>query len=71
MKTITLQLETLTCPSCAGKIESAVKRVDGVEKVEVLFTSSRVRVSFDELKAETAKIQKTVEGLGFDVLSIK
>ena len=67
----TFQLETLTCPSCAGKIEAAVKRLAGIDDVSVLFTSSRVKVSFDESQTDQRQIQKTIEALGFDVLSVK
>ena len=42
MKTATIQLEALTCPSCVQKIENATKSVNGVEResVKVLFNSS-------------------------------
>ena len=32
MQKATIQLETLTCPSCMLKIEGAVKSIDGVDK---------------------------------------
>ena len=32
MKSATIQLETLTCPSCMQKIEGALKALDGVDK---------------------------------------
>jgi copper chaperone len=67
----TFNLETLTCPSCAAKIEAAVKRLKGVDKIEVLFTSSRVKASFDENETNENEIKKTIEKLGFDVLGIK
>ena len=44
MKKATLQLETLSCPSCMAKIEGAVKNIDGVEKdtIKVLFNASKL-----------------------------
>ncbi|HWQ31195.1 MAG TPA: heavy-metal-associated domain-containing protein [Negativicutes bacterium] len=65
------QLETLVCPSCAMKIEGAVKRIKGVKEVQVLFNASKVKVSFDESRGEAAEIRKTIEGLGFEVLGEK
>ena len=49
MKKATIQVNTLTCPSCALKIEGAVKALDGVEKesVRVLFNSSKVKLDYD------------------------
>ena len=35
MQKATIQLETLTCPSCVQKIDSAVKSLNGVEKESV------------------------------------
>jgi copper chaperone CopZ len=67
----TYQLETLICPSCAAKIEGAVKRVPGVKEVQVLFNSSRVKIEFEESSKEVAQVRKTIEGLGYDVLGEK
>jgi copper chaperone CopZ len=67
----TYQLETLVCPSCAMKIEGAVKRVKGVQEVQVLFNASKVKVSFDESLNEVSEVKKTIEGLGYEVLSEK
>lgn len=41
MKKLTIQLETLTCPSCMQKIENATKALQGVQKesVKVLFNA--------------------------------
>lgn len=71
MTTKTYQLETLTCPSCTIKIETSVKKIAGVEKVEVLFNSSRVKVSFNESLEDSSIIKNTIEKVGFDVLSEK
>jgi len=71
MTTKTYQLETLTCPSCTAKIEGTLKKTTGVEKVEVLFNSSRVKVSFDETIQNAEEISKIIDKVGFDVLGIK
>lgn len=69
MKKATIQLETLTCPSCALKIEGATKALDGVEKesVKVLFNSSKVKLDFDENKISMEDIEKAIEALGYEV----
>ena len=71
MTTKTYQLETLTCPSCSAKIEGMLKKTDGIVESEVLFNSSRVRVSFDESKVDSDTIKSKINKLGFDVLSEK
>lgn len=71
MTTKTFQLETLTCPSCTAKIEGALKKTAGIEKVEVLFNSSRVKVAFDENVQSAEEISKVIDKVGFDVLGVK
>ena len=48
MSQAVLQLETLTCPTCIKKIENALSKQEGVEKVNVLFNASKENVTFDE-----------------------
>ena len=50
MKKATLQLETLTCPSCMQKIDKTVRTLDGIDKdsVNVMFNSSKLKVTFDD-----------------------
>lgn len=67
----TYQLETLTCPSCAHKIEGTLKKIKGVNEVEVLFNASKVKLNFDESIADCSEIRNIIEKLGFDVLGEK
>jgi copper chaperone len=65
------QLETLICPSCVLKIEGTVSRIEGVNKAEVLFNASKLKVEFDESQVNVNDIRRTVENLGYDILSEK
>ena len=69
MKKATIQLETLTCPSCAMKIENATKAMDGVDKdsVEVLFNSSKLKFNFDDEKVKVEEVEKAIQKLGYEV----
>ncbi len=73
MKKATLNLETLTCPSCLQKINNALKGLDGVDKdsVNVMFNSSKVKVEFDETKIKVEDITKSIDKLGFEVKKIQ
>ena len=66
-----IQLETLTCPSCVKKIESALNRLEGVNSVKVLFNSSKVKAEFDASQVSVDKIKETIIKLGYEVLSSK
>lgn len=69
MQKATIQLETLTCPSCIQKIENAVKSLEGVDKesVNVLFNSSKVKLDFDEKKLSIETIENAIVALGYEV----
>ena len=60
MKSASIQLDTLTCPSCAQKIEGATKAFAGVdaESVKVLFNSSKVKFDFDDEKVSVEDVEK-------------
>lgn len=69
MKTATIQLETLTCPSCTLKVEGAVGGLDGVDKdtIKVMFNSSKVKFDFDDEKLSIDKIEQAIEKVGYEV----
>ncbi|MBY6268676.1 MULTISPECIES: heavy-metal-associated domain-containing protein [Bacillales] len=69
MQKATIQLETLTCPSCIQKIENAVKSLEGVDKesVNVLFNSSKVKLNFDEEKLSIETVESAITALGYEV----
>jgi copper chaperone len=70
MQKATIQLETLTCPSCMQKVENGVKSLDGVDKksIKVLFNSSKVRVEYDDEKVSIKDIENAIDKLGYEVI---
>lgn len=73
MKSATIQLETLTCPSCMLKIEGALKAIDGIvqDTINVSFNSSKAKFDFDEDKASIDEIEAAITKVGYDVLKSK
>ena len=73
MKKATIQLETLTCPSCIKKIEGAMKKLEGVDQdtVKVMFNASRVKADFDDEKVSIEEIEKAITTLGYGVENSK
>ena len=69
MQKATIQLDTLTCPSCMQKIENGVKALDGIDKesLNVSFNTSKVKVNFDDEKVSIEDIEKAIDKLGYDV----
>jgi len=73
MSKAAITLETLTCPSCLQKIESAVKGLVGIDDdtLKVLFNSSKVKVDFDSESISVEEIEKVIEDLGYPVIKSK
>lgn len=69
MKSATIHLETLACPSCMQKIDKAVKSVDGVDKesVNVMFNASKVKLKFDPEKTTIDNITDAIGKIGYEV----
>jgi copper chaperone CopZ len=59
----------MTCAVCVGVIESAVKRLKGVEKVQVALIASKAEVSHytgaEGATISAAEITKAIENVGF------
>ncbi|AVK99683.1 heavy-metal-associated domain-containing protein [Pediococcus inopinatus] len=66
-----LQLGALTCPSCLQKIQGALEKQAGVEKVKVLFNASKAKIDFDETVNNADALAEVVTKLGYEVKSIK
>ena len=69
MQKATIQLETLTCPSCGQKIEGALKLLNGLEKesIKVMFNSSKVKFNFESDLISIKDVEKAIITLGYDV----
>jgi copper chaperone len=71
MRTATLRLKDLSCPSCIKKIEGALLKQNGVEDARVLFSASKGIVVFDEEVISVDQLINIVQKLGYPVLTSK
>lgn len=73
MQKATIQLETLSCPSCLQKIENAVKGINGVnqDSLKIMFNASKVKVDFDSEVVVINDIEEAIEDLGYPVVKSK
>ncbi|UUM11422.1 cation transporter [Clostridiaceae bacterium HFYG-1003] len=73
MKSATIQLETLTCPSCMLKIEGALKTLDGIDQdaTSVSFNTSKAKLKFDETKLSIETIEAAIRKVGYEIISSK
>jgi heavy metal translocating P-type ATPase len=64
---VVLDVEGMTCASCVGRVERALKAVPGVTQASVNLATERAEITGPEL--DRAALVKAVEGVGYDVAS--
>ncbi len=57
----------MDCPSCAGKVETAVGRLPGTGAVRLNFQTQILSLRLDESATPRGTLESTVRGLGFSV----
>lgn len=62
----TFKLENLDCANCAAKMETAIKKLDGVQDANISFMTQKLTLeaeegSFDTILSAAAKVCKKIE----------
>ncbi len=61
----TYKVKGMHCASCASIIEKTLKKVDGVESVEVNYGTETAKLSFDSSKTDVQQLSQKIEPLGY------
>ena len=70
MKKIKLTIEGMHCASCASNIERALKKVKGIQNVNVSLMTNKCFVEMEE-STNKEEIKKTVGKVGYKVVNIE
>ncbi|MCA1995010.1 MAG: heavy metal translocating P-type ATPase [Coleofasciculus sp. S288] len=65
MENTTLKLRGMSCASCAGNIEDAIRSVPGVEACNVNFGAEQASVTYNPSQTNVAAIQDAVDAAGY------
>jgi Cd2+/Zn2+-exporting ATPase len=65
--TAQLSVPEMDCPSCAGKVENSVRKLDGVDGVDPQITTGTLTVTYDDEKTDTEAVADRVEKAGYTV----
>ncbi|ENX15518.1 copper-translocating P-type ATPase [Acinetobacter sp. CIP 64.2] len=63
---VTLQVEGMTCASCVGRVETALKKVDGVASASVNLATERADITLAK-PVDRQVLIKAIEQTGYDV----
>jgi copper chaperone len=64
-ETTQLRVMDFDCPSCASTVERALGNLEGVEDVEVHYSTGRVEIDYDTSVADPATFEQTIENQGY------
>lgn len=67
MKTVTLNVQGMSCGHCVKAIEGSVGELEGVSGVSVKLEEALVDVAFNESQVSLDKIKETIVDQGYDV----
>ncbi|MCQ4333891.1 cation-translocating P-type ATPase [Natronomonas sp. F2-12] len=64
---VTFSVPEMDCPSCAGKVDSSLGRVDGVQEADLRPTAGTARVTYDPDRIGETDLIAAIEGAGYEV----
>lgn len=67
METTTLNVPSITCSICSGKIQKELKSMDGIKDVNINLKSQSVEVSYNPDETKPLDIKKKIMTMGYDV----
>lgn len=70
-KEVIIPIGGMTCASCVKAVERAVKKVDGVENVQVNLATEKASISYEAGKVKLYEIKGAIEKAGFKVLEME
>lgn len=63
---IDINLPSMQCGTCKENIETAVKKLNGVESIKVVVKEKTARVNYDKSKTDLVKIESAITAAGYD-----
>ncbi|SEQ41800.1 heavy metal translocating P-type ATPase [Natrinema salaciae] len=66
--TAQLTVPEMDCPSCAGKVDKSLQRVDGIVDTTLQPTTGTASVTYDPDRASEADVVAAIEGAGYEVV---
>jgi Cu+-exporting ATPase len=64
---VSIPITGMTCASCVNRVEKAIGKVPGVERVAVNLATERATVDFDPVQTNLQQIARAVEKAGYGV----
>ncbi len=60
-------VEGLTCASCASRVEDAVRKIQGVESVQVNLATGQAQIGYDKDQVSPQQLKESVSAIGYEL----
>lgn len=70
IRTTTLKVPGMTCPTCPITVKKALQKVSGVSTIDVNYPRKEVVVTFDDAKTSTQALMKATADAGYPSQSL-
>ena len=67
-KNLELKIGGMTCAACAKAVERVIKKLDGVEYVNVNIATEKVNIEYDSSKLKLSQIKSVIEKAGYYII---
>ncbi len=64
-RTVTLNVDNMSCASCAPVVKKSLSRVEGVTEVEVSLEKHNANVTFDDAKTRVEALIEATTNVGY------
>ncbi|MBV5133980.1 copper chaperone CopZ [Staphylococcus epidermidis] len=71
MEKVNLKVTGMSCGHCVNKIETALQKLEGVEKANVNLKKAMAKVKYDDSLQTIDKLTDTVRDVGYEAEPIK
>ena len=68
LETFSLPVEGMTCASCVVRVEKTLKKIEGIQDINVNLATEKVTFKFDRSKANLDDVSHAVEDAGYKLL---
>ncbi|MEK4485854.1 cation transporter [Psychrobacillus sp. FSL H8-0484] len=67
MENVTLNVQGMSCGSCGNKVDGSIRKLEGIEDVQVNVASGEVAVVFDKGQIAVAQVVAAIESHAYVV----
>jgi len=70
-KSVDISVEGMTCGASVNKVETSLKKIEGVKEAEVSLKANSAKVVYDASKTDANALKAAVASAGFKAIDVK